>query len=163
MGRLERKDRVLISLPLAAGTIIAVAAFLGVVAHNSDEATERFLRQASNRILTVDKRIVGETTILRSIVGLFQSSARVDRPTFGDFTSLVAPGGSSFQALEWIPRVELAARRDYVQAARRDGLAEFRITERAPSGALIRSRQARQLFPGLLCGAIEGQRGSGWL
>jgi len=160
MGRLERKDRVLISLPLAAGTIIAVAAFLGVVAHNSDEATERFLRQASNRILTVDKRIVGETTILRSIVGLFQSSARVDRPTFGDFTSLVAPGGSSFQALEWIPRVELAARRDYVQAARRDGLAEFRITERAPSGALIEAGKRASYFPVYYVEPLKGNEGA---
>jgi PAS domain S-box-containing protein len=160
MGRLERKDRTLIVLVLAAGLGLAVATYLSVVAQKSDGLVERFLRHADTRIDAVDRRIVGETTILRSIVGLFQGSVRVERLSFSAFASLVAPGGSSFQALEWIPRIERAERRGYVQSARRDGLAGFRITERAPSGKVIEAGVRDRYFPVYYVEPLEGNEGA---
>jgi hypothetical protein len=66
MGRLERKDRVLIALVLIASLGLAVASYLGVVAQKSDAPMEHFLRHVGTRIDAVVKRIV------RNITGQFQ-------------------------------------------------------------------------------------------
>ncbi len=66
------------------------------------------------------------------------------------FGQLVAPLLShlpSIQSLEWIPRVPDAQRAEYEEAARKDGLPGFQITEKDAHGGIRRAARRCEYFP----------------
>jgi PAS domain S-box-containing protein len=82
-----------------------------------------------------------------SIEGLFEASQKVERPEFQIFIQGLLERHTGIQALEWVPRVTHEQRSFYEAAARRDGFAEFQITERGSEGQVVAAARRSVYFP----------------
>ncbi|WDE06116.1 CHASE domain-containing protein [Thalassomonas viridans] len=75
--------------------------------------------------------------ILRDVRKFYQSSNRVTREEFRQFTMETIEKIPAIEALEWAPRVALSDLDSYIKQARDEGLAGFTITRRDPRGNMV--------------------------
>lgn len=138
------------SLPLVVILVIGLAASLGahIITKEWDRqsGTEQFDRMAQEQIQAIQANVLTTVATLRSIRGLLNASATVDRDEFHAFVESLEVA-DMVQALVWIPRVPHAARSEYEEAARRDGFSVFEFTERASQGAMVRAGDREEYFP----------------
>ncbi len=96
-----------------------------------------------SRQAAIDK----STEVVDAIGSLYAASPELTREGFKAFTDSPLSRNWGIQALEWVPRVSAAERDAYEQAARRDGLADFRITERMSQGKMAPATERDEFFP----------------
>ena len=138
------------SLPLIAILAIGLAVSFGahIITKEWDQQIrkENFDRLAQEEIQEIQASVLSTAATLRSIRGLFNASATVDRDDFHAFVESLEVA-HMVQALEWIPRVPHAARSEYEEAARRGGFPVFEFTERASHGDMVRAGDREEYFP----------------
>ncbi|MGA2035260.1 MAG: CHASE domain-containing protein, partial [Thermoguttaceae bacterium] len=132
---------------LIVGTAVSLAVAVGL-RHWEWQRIEIELESAvHDRCAIIEKDVEEHQLVLESIRSLFMASEHVDRRAFQEF---VAPSLSrlpTIQALEWIPRVRDAERAEYEEAARRDGLKGFQITEKDTRENITRAARRPDYFP----------------
>ena len=120
------------------GIAISVAAFVYTSAHyRLEHQRHQIEERAAPHALVVGRVFDRYLEVIHSISGLYSASGNVDRNQFGAFVKWALESYPGIQALEWIPRVRHDERAAYEARARRDGLANFRITERGASGEMV--------------------------
>ncbi len=136
----------LLGFVLVLGLTASIGAHIAIKVWELENRQEHFAHLAQEQIQAIRAKVSTTLATLRSIRGLFNASEAVDRGEFRAFVqSLEAEG--SVQALEWIPRVPQARRRDYEQAAARDGFPGFQLTERSSQGSMVRAGNREAYFP----------------
>lgn len=85
--------------------------------------------------------------VLESLIALFRSSNFVSREEFGVFSETIIKNKSYIHALEWIPRVPHAKRKEFEELAKSDGLSGFQFSELSGSGEIIRAKKREVYFP----------------
>jgi len=144
-GRLLHRN-----LPLIVILVIGLAASLGahIITKDWDQHNreQHFDRLAQEQIRKIQANVLTTAATLRSIRGLFNASATVDRDEFRAFVETIEVA-DMVQALEWIPLVPHPARSEYEEAARRDGFPAFEFTERTSQGAMVRAGYREEHFP----------------
>ena len=85
--------------------------------------------------------------MLGALTAFYASSQKVSRDEFGIFARAQLAKNASIQALEWIPVVTAKDRAAAVAAARRDGFADFRITERDSDRKLMNAKHRTVHLP----------------
>ena len=147
------------SLPLVVILVVGLAASLvaQIITKEWDQQSRKeiFDRLAQEEIQKIQANVLTTAATLRSIRGLFNASATVDRDEFHAFVESLEVA-DMVQALEWIPRVPHAARSEYEEAARRGGFPVFEFTERASQGAMVRARDREEHFPVYYVEPYEG-------
>lgn len=137
------------------GCCLSVGAyhFAGQAVDNAKR--ESFRADAFQRIAELRRRVDTTINTLHAVRGLFAASKSVDRREFSQFINAIqlAPG---VQALEWVPKVSADGRQAFEQRARREGLSNFRITERDESGGMRRAGRRGTYFPVYFLEPIEG-------
>jgi len=123
-----------VGLVLLIGLAFSFVAFKYTQDLEQRTTEENFRKTAIAHIALVERHVAAELAVLRSIVGFFKSSRHVNRDEFRSFTKKVLSDTQSLQALAWIPWVAHSERAAYVQAARDDGLTDFRFIEQSPQG-----------------------------
>ncbi len=108
--------------------------------------------------VSLEETLTRDLDVLRAIEAFFASSKFVDREEFDTFSAGFLNRYPSIQALEWIPRVPAAERRDYEQRARQDGLEGFRFSERNAQGAMVPAAEREEYFPVYYVNPLEGNR-----
>ena len=89
--------------------------------------------------------------VLHSVENLYASSVPINRQQFKTFVARWFSRQPGIRAVSWSPRILDSERANYEQAARKDGLANFQITEQSPQGPLVRAAQSRRIYRRLLC------------
>lgn len=103
--------------------------------------------RASDQAATIQVAINRHLDLLQSIVGLYAASDKVDREEFRTFINTSIVNFPAIQKVAWIPRVTVAERQDFVDNARREGLADFRLMELGPGDVKIPAGQRAEYYP----------------
>ncbi|MDH3663253.1 MAG: CHASE domain-containing protein [Alphaproteobacteria bacterium] len=99
--------------------------------------------QAANRLAhEIDLTLAN----LRALKGFYDGSVHVTREEFRAFIHALRPR-QAVQSLEWIPRVQAAARQDLERTAHEDGFADFQFREHNVEGTSIPATKRVEYFP----------------
>ena len=135
---------------VAACGITASAVMFRVVKHlERSRAEAHFHQVAEQRLSVVRTNVAGALETVSLLASYFEASgsAGVDRHAFSTFVAPALAKHRYIQALEWIPRVEGAARPEYERLARSDGLRNFSFTEAQAGGAPVVAGPQDEYFP----------------
>ena len=134
-----------IALPL-----LVTALLLAAGEHERDRLEQSEARQAARRLMDDDKSayflpLPTKIEPLRGVERLFAASGEVTRQEFAIYTvhALRQPG---ILASVWAPRVAQTERAAF-EAARREEVGDFQITEPLANGRLVRAGERAEYFP----------------
>jgi signal transduction histidine kinase/DNA-binding response OmpR family regulator len=109
----------------------------------------QFHEAASNRLSVVRMNVQGAIDTVGLLASYFAAD-EADLHTRRAFSTFVAPALAThhyIQALEWVPRVDAAARPAFERQARAEGLHDFTFTEYAEGGAVGTAGARDEYFP----------------
>lgn len=135
---------------VAAFGITASVVMFWVVEHLERSRAEAYFHQvAEQRFSVVRTNIAGALDTTSLLASHFEATgeASTSRQAFSTLVAPVLAKHRYIQALEWIPRVEGAARPKYEGLARADGLRGFRFTEAQGAGAPFVAGPRDEYFP----------------
>jgi PAS domain S-box-containing protein len=132
---------------LVVGCALTLAVFVDVrrTAHYEAESSLRYDTRMRAEALAGQFQVMQRE--LQAVCRYIAGSELVTRCEFSGFVAPVLRQSAPFQAIEWIPRVTAAQRDSLENAARQDGLAEFRITERDTAGNLVAAGERDAYYP----------------
>jgi PAS domain S-box-containing protein len=85
--------------------------------------------------------------MLRSVGDLYAASQSVERDEFRIFTRNVLQRHSDILAIDWMPRIADAKRKEFEESLRVEGYPEFQVTERNDQQKFSQSSQRKEYFP----------------
>ncbi len=137
-----------ISIVALAGAAISFAGFLFASSvHQRMTIRHEFIERVTTHAFVVGQAIDRYLDMVDSIGGLHSATSSVERHEFQAFTMRALARYPGITGVGWVPRVPADQRATVEAAARRDGIANFRITERASSGRIIPAGQRDEYFP----------------
>jgi PAS domain S-box-containing protein len=136
-----RRRRLSVALGLVGACALAVVFFVHTSGQERERLRLRFERQAETLARTLQDRLHDYLEVLYAIESFFTSTPGVTRQEFRTFVQRVFARHPGLQALSFDRRVPDAQRIPYEEAARRDGYADFQITEQNGQGQLVRAAQ----------------------
>jgi diguanylate cyclase (GGDEF)-like protein len=139
-------------LPSAAAALIglalSVSAWFAVSLREDRLAELDFNARANNHALLLQSEIADYVEKVAALRALFQSSPReVSRNEFKQFSQTLLHGQAPILAFSWLPRIGEAERAAHELAARRDGLADYRIKSASDRNGAALADGAREYFP----------------
>ena len=141
---------------LCVGVVLSIFAFIAVNRWERNNINLELKEQAGNQAAALERGIATTREVVFGIAELYAASRKVERHGFRDYVKGSLARHSEIQALEWIPRVREAERAAYKEAARRDGLTDFQITERKAQGQMVRASRRDEYFPVYYVEPLEG-------
>ncbi|MFQ5805257.1 MAG: CHASE domain-containing protein [Phycisphaerae bacterium] len=135
---------------------MSLLAFAKTSAWEQQRIQTAFTRAAEDRVSALRRGVEINLHELESLGAFFVASQGVERAEFREFVQAFLSRRPGIQALEWIPRVLDPEREAYEEAARREGLLDFQITERASQGRMVRAGQRQEYFPVYYVEPYEG-------
>lgn len=144
-GSLHRHVWVLI----AACTGIAASLALFATLYQSEQSQFRsdFELSAERTVAALRREVDAQLLVIQGLSALYDSSEVMTRQGFRDFVKRFANQIQSVRSLEWIPRVRDAERASFEESAQKNGFPNFQITEKDPSGKMVRSVKRDEYFP----------------
>jgi len=132
---------------LVIGSVLNLAV-LGVLRSQEEHsARAAFENVAQVRFDDLEASVHQSLDNLDAVAAFLSSSKSVGRAEFARFTTSLLGRDNSIQALEWSPRVTLAARAEYELAGGRNGFAGFQFTEKTAQGQMVRATDRAEYFP----------------
>ena len=138
----------------AAGLTVAIATSIRNVERLHNETS--FQAAAVERIDRLSGGIDRALGGLTALGAYFDAAPDLERAEFVRLAQPFLLGDSPVQALEWVPRVTQAQRRERVAAARRYGAAGFEITERNAAGRFVPAASRPEYFPVFFVAPLSG-------
>jgi PAS domain S-box-containing protein len=131
------RRKLIVSLPPCVTFGLAVVLFVFAKGWEDHRLRLEFERHSDNLAQALSKNLAGPLEALDAIASLYASVPAVDRRAFHEFVQPLFSNHRGLQALAWDARVRDAERPGFEEAARRDGFAGFRITERDALGRIL--------------------------
>lgn len=125
--------------------MLSAAAFYTARSWEKQKIRDDFETQATERNSALEREIQINLLVLSSVQA-YCSQGMVERETFRNFVDPLLKQHSSIETLEYIPRVPDRERGRWEAMARRDGLLDFRVTERDTAKLQAASRR-KEYFP----------------
>ena len=141
---------------LCVGVVMSIIAFITVNSWERDHIDLELRDQAGTEVAALEGRITSIKEVVFGIAELYAASREVERHEFRAYVKGSLARLSEIQALEWIPRVRDSERAAYEEAARRDGITDFQITERKAQGQMMRASRRNEYFPVYYLEPLEG-------
>ncbi|WP_243312678.1 CHASE domain-containing protein [Fundidesulfovibrio agrisoli] len=136
------------SFVLAAAIVLAGAASALILRSLEEQRAQReFSQLADNVAYSFQHELDTYAELVRTIEGFFNATENVTRPMFSAFCLGAAAGLHSIQAMDFVPRVPHDRRDAFEQRVRSEGLPDFAITERTPSGATVPAAERDFYYP----------------
>jgi signal transduction histidine kinase/integral membrane sensor domain MASE1 len=151
-----RQRRLSMTVPNCLALTFAVAFFIYASEWERGRIRLAFEQQVATVANFVEDSLNHNLEILSAIEWFFASSSEVDRWAFHTYAQRALSRYPGMQALEWIPRVPDEQRDAYEEAARRDGYADFQITEQQAQGQMVRAARRAEYFPVYYMEPYEG-------
>lgn len=134
-------------LAIAIGIALSLLSFYIIRNWERSRTRGEIERHARNSAAAIQRGIDRNTDLVQSIAGLFSASFQVERAEFSAFVKGAFGAHNDIQALEWVPRVRDLERASIEEAAQREGLKGFRITERRGDGGIEKVGWRKEYFP----------------
>ncbi|MFT5180816.1 MAG: CHASE1-domain containing sensor protein, partial [Alphaproteobacteria bacterium] len=140
------------------GLAFTAALFAFVMNHTQEEEElqQAYQEEAVPLSVVLSRSIQHSLDTVSGITGLYAASSEVERDAFRAYTEKVLVRNDGIQAAEWIPRISAKERTAYEAAARRDGLADFQITERNSAGDIVPAATRNEYFPVYCVEPLDG-------
>jgi PAS domain S-box-containing protein len=134
------------------GLCLSMAAALAVWGWEEDSRRLRFLHEARDAVSRLGGTIQQTHIALQSLASFLAISQEPEREHFRRFTEpflsyLQPTHNPGLRALGWVPRLPAAARPDFEEARRREGLADFQLKEKDASGNLVPAAPREEYYP----------------
>src|SRR5437660_9545117 len=126
-----------VTLPMAFTFAVVVALFFQTNRWEQGRIKIEFEQRTQNLSQKLQSDFDGYLDVLRSLQNFFASSPAVSHGSFRSFVSIHISDHPGVQSLSWNARVPQAKVSAFVEAARRDGLGTFHLTERDSQARLI--------------------------
>jgi PAS domain S-box-containing protein len=134
-------------LPLCLAFTLVVIFFIYTSAWEQDRIKLEFKRRTDHLAQQLQENFDNHILVLQSVENLYASSVPVNRQQFKTFVARWFSRYPGIRAVSWSPRVFDSERLSHEQAARRDGLSHFQLTERSPQGQLVRAAPRDEYIP----------------
>jgi PAS domain S-box-containing protein len=145
-GRFSKNDIAAV-ITLGAGIVLSVFLCLLLQRLEFQDIRIKFIFDAQNYSVALEKSIEGNLHALHAIEGLYASSPKVTREKFHTFVNKMLPHSNGIHSLRWIPRVAASERRAYESAAVRDGFPRYRFSELNSQKKLVAAGKRDEYFP----------------
>ena len=132
---------------LCVGLVLSAVAFVMVRTQDERRLRFRFNLLAGDRVAAVARGAALGLEQLYSVRSLFAASQLVERHEFDAFVRDAMRTRKAIDSLLWVPHVPAAARAACEEGAKRDGLAQYRIVDRAGDGSLKAAGDRPSYFP----------------
>ena len=129
------------------GIAASLVLFAAIYQWEQSRFISDFERSAERTVAALRQEVDTQLLVLQGLSALYDSSEVMTRQGFSSFVKRFANQIQSVRSLEWIPRVRDAERASFEEAARKNGFPNFQITERDPSGKMVRSAKRGEYFP----------------
>ncbi|MGB5337710.1 MAG: EAL domain-containing protein [Gammaproteobacteria bacterium] len=146
-GSLPRRQYTSIAIAVLLCLGLTIAAFHQVRSWETETLEAEFAHRVNNHVAVLQETIDRDVELIESVAGLYVASQNVERSEFGAFVQPYLHNHPEIQAFGWIPRVTHDDRSVYEQAARRDGLQDFQLTEQAGPGHMAKASARAEYFP----------------
>ena len=139
------------------GVLVSLAVFVIVRQYDQAAARHEFDRKAAHYVLVSSKAVDPYIEAISSAGALAaEYNGQLGRWKFYEFAKERLSGATGIQTLAWVPRVLASERAAREQAARKDGLFKFRITERDARGNLVAGGSRPEYLPIYYAEPFEG-------
>jgi len=128
-----------IGIIIIIGIVLTILAYIEVNRLESEEAKETFTLVANQHLDNLQKNIefaIGDFVDLGSY---FDNAESIDRKEFSQITQPLLKRDTDAVAFEWIPKITHEQRAGMEEKARREGVANFEITERDVQGQIAKT------------------------
>ena len=116
----------------------------------------RFVNDAMARSALIRQETDQLLLAIQSLGWFFSANGNVDSKKFQTFAGGCLSKRNELQAVSWNPRVLATERAGFEKNALREGLAQFRITERDQRGGLALARERESYYPALYVEPLSG-------
>ena len=144
-GSRFRSQRAVLAI-VAVGAGLSLFGFSMVCREQRDSVTARVEVEAHEQANAIGRAFQQKVGVLEATQAVFVASDDVTRDEFTAAMSTFIEH-CDFQAVEWVPRVSGDGRAALEAKARADGVTGFQVTEKDPSGALVRANDRSEYFP----------------
>ncbi|MFH1732544.1 MAG: CHASE domain-containing protein [Planctomycetota bacterium] len=141
---------------LCVGLVLSVTAFTRAWRGEHERMKAGFVGAAEDSVSALKQIIEFNLHEVEALGAYYAASVEVERSEFREFVKPFLAHNPGIQALEWIPRVPHSRRAACEEAARREGLADFQITERKRQGQMTRAADREEYFPVYFVEPYEG-------
>lgn len=131
----------------AAGIVASVIIFLVASSTEWARFEVAFSRDAASLSQAIRSRAHDSQFVVDALVAFHEGSQKVDRREFKAFVRTFGDKVLHMDAVAWIPRVKHSWRQSFEDAARKDGLRNYQITEQNTHGSLQPVPQRDEYFP----------------
>ncbi len=133
---------------ICTGFILSVAAFQQLRNMDIQRKHEYFHHLAHLQSEAVVDQLAMSIASLKSVQGYIRSSTTIQRSDFRTFVDTLS-SISGIQALEWIPRISNAERKQYEISVSKgqNGISDFQISERLTQGNMVPASERKEYFP----------------
>ena len=138
-----------------AGVLLSLWSFLFLRGREQQVLEANFRSMARDQVATVEREIQANLEVLESLRAFYSAVPGAGHAEFTAFVEPLLQNHRTIQALEWIPRVPLAERGEYVSQARRH-YPKFEITERQAQGVMAPAGTRSEYFPVYYVAPYEG-------
>ncbi len=136
-----RRRQLSVALPLGITFAVVIVFFVYVRTWEEDRSKLAFEQRVGTLAQTLRESFDDYLDVLHSIKSFYASSRGVTRQDFHTFAKHLFARHPGIQALSWDSRVSDAQRHSYEEAVRREGYANFQITELNELGQIVRAVQ----------------------
>ena|GEM_PF-3285612 len=121
-----------------------------------NEANAIFEKAVVRKTLLIERSIANAEDTVEAIGGLFYLQRDIDRAGFMSYSTHLFSEKAAIQALGWLPHVPIADKETYEAAARKDGYADFFISEKNQSGQMVPVASRAEYFPAYFVEPMKG-------
>ena len=139
-----------------AGVMLSLWAFLFLRDREEQLVEANFRSMARDQVATIEREIQVNLEVLESLRALYSTVPGVGHAEFTSFVRPLLRQHGTIQALEWIPRVRLEERGEYVSRAR-EHYPDFDITERQAQKVMVPAATRSEYFPVYHVAPYEGE------
>ncbi|MDH3444790.1 MAG: CHASE domain-containing protein, partial [Deltaproteobacteria bacterium] len=142
-----RSRRKQVTVPIFTALIILVSFLIYTNDRENHRIKTEFERSADNTTQILQFKINTYLETLQSLSGFYAASGPFTRNEFEVYAAGLMDRFSGIQRLSWNPVITAGERRQYEEAARREGYTDFEIRELDPQGRLVRAKPRAEYAP----------------
>ncbi len=140
------------------GVLISVSVGTILFGLEQERLETEFRSRAQERVAAIETAFETAEVIVDGVSALYRSSDSVSREQFRAFVQTLRDLHPGIQGFGFNPRVLASERAEHEAATRREGFADYQITERSPDGALVRAGDRPEYVVVNILEPLEGNR-----
>lgn len=153
---LYRKRILVVITILFTGLLLSFSLFFLVNRLERQHRQFEFSSRAQDRVSTLRVEFNAYIEALYSIRNFYDSSQRVDRDPFEQFSSKVLLRHPAILFLAWLPRLADDYREEYERSVQTGGSLNFHVTEQDGAGNFLNAKRKKEYFPMLYMTPFKG-------